>query len=660
MHTPGPPPPPSERSAIDAVEECLRQGEPLLAYNAVQEGLQAHPQSLRLRQLKALAMARSGDIERANRLLQELAEEGVADAETLGMLARTHKDLAVRTDGIERVFHLASAFRIYHRAYDAARAGGVSADAWYTGINAAAVAVLQEDLARARRIAGEVKELCVGALAAASAADNAPAAGDYWLEATLGEAALILGEDAESAAHYQRAAMLGAGRYGNLASTRRQAELLAARLPGRSAWLSAVLKIPPLVMYTGHMVDHPERAHPRFPIEIEPAVAAAIRERLAILRPMAAYGSAACGSDILCLEAMRELGGETHIVLPFPAAEFHRVSVDFAAGGWRDRFERVLAAATSVTVTSEHRARGSEATFEYANFVLTGIARLRSQVLQTDLRGLAIWDDQPRGGGGGAASLVGLWQSQQIETSHVRLDELRGTQAASAAAAAAPAAAAPTRTPAAVSPLVESELRGELPPAGFTHEIRAMLFADAVGFSGLSEDQTPNFITQFLGAVADLSARMAQPPEHVETTGDGLYMVFKDVRGAGHYALALNQLVTGTDWATRGLPGGLNIRIALHCGPVYCGRNPITGAPLYTGPHTSRAARIEPVTPPGQVYASSAFASVAAALGVEGLSLQYVGRIPLAKSYGMLGLYLVNAAFEPGRGRGSGAPVVAE
>jgi class 3 adenylate cyclase len=121
-------------------------------------------------------------------------------------------------------------------------------------------------------------------------------------------------------------------------------------------------------------------------------------------------------------------------------------------------------------------------------------------------------------------------------------------------------------------------------------------------------------------------------------------MVFGSVRDAGHYALELSNLVTGTDWAARGLPNGLNIRIALHCGPVYCGRNPVTGSPLYTGPHTSRTARIEPVTPPGQVYASSAFAAVAASMAVDGLSMQYVGRMPLAKGYGLLGLYHLTSA----------------
>src|ERR1700733_784905 len=40
--------PPEARSAIETVEQYLRQGEPLLAYNAVQEGLHSWPGNLRL------------------------------------------------------------------------------------------------------------------------------------------------------------------------------------------------------------------------------------------------------------------------------------------------------------------------------------------------------------------------------------------------------------------------------------------------------------------------------------------------------------------------------------------------------------------------------------------------------------------------------------
>jgi class 3 adenylate cyclase len=170
-----------------------------------------------------------------------------------------------------------------------------------------------------------------------------------------------------------------------------------------------------------------------------------------------------------------------------------------------------------------------------------------------------------------------------------------------------------------------------------------MLFADAVGYSKLTEDQVPLYITEFLGSIAGLQRASVHRYEHVETAGDGLYMVFPDAAAAGHFALELSALAGGTDWAARGLPPGFNLRIALHCGPVHCGRDPLTGGRLYTGPHTSRAARIEPITPPGQVYASSAFAAIAAASGAS-FDLSYVGRIPLAKGYGTLGLYHVRGA----------------
>ena len=613
----------TEIESIDAVDRHLRHGEPLLAYNAVQEGLALWPDSLRLRQLKGLAAARSGDTERANRLLRELADSGHADAETLGILARTHKDLALRAgDAAGRAAHLGAAFGIYRRAYDDARSGGSAADLAYTGINAAAIAVLQGQLPSARLIAHEVRAHCVRALAAQTS--------DYWLTATLGEAALIMGESSEAEANYTRAAQLAGGSHGSLASTRRQAALLAQHLPGDLAWTAAALKVPPLLMYTGYLTDPLTGVEARFPRRAtEGDIATGIRRRLESRRPLAAYGSAASATDILFLEAMQGFGGETHIVLPFPAADFARIA---GAGAWRQRFERVLSHATSVTITSDHRARGSTATFEYANLIVSGKARLRAHVLDAPLSALVVRNDDGRQDAA-ANALMRLWRAQSIELEEVSLP--LGDFAAAGGAA-------PTSGPADGS--MEGLDERENLPHGFSHEIRAMLFADAVGYSRLSEDQTPDFITQFWGPIAELSARADQPPDHVETSGDGLYMVFGGVRAAASFALQLSDLVNRTDWSARRLPAAMNIRIALHSGPVYRGQNPLTGSITYTGPHTSRAARIEPITPPGQVYASGAFAAVTAAYGVGSLSLSYVGRMPLAKDYGAHEIYHVDYA----------------
>jgi hypothetical protein len=605
-------------AAVARAEESLHRGEPVLAYNAAQSGLVQWPGHVRLRQLQGLALARSGDVEGANLLLAQLAEEGHGDAETLSMLARTHKDLALAAkSGATREKHLTAGFRLYARAFEDARRNGSDPDAYYAGINAATMAVLKGELERARGIAREVRAICERA---------APANGDessrYWKEATLGEAALIIGDVATAATHYAHAVELAGKRFGDVSSTRRQFRLLAAHLPEAGAACADSLRIPPVLVFTGNMIDRPDRATPRFPAAIEAAVQSAVTDRLAALRPVAVYGSAACGTDILCLEAARGLGCETHVVLPFPAAEFRGSSVDFARGNWGERFESALAAADSVTVASDHRASGSAATFEYANLILTGMGELRAEALETTLQGLAVWDPRVQGSAGGAASLVSLWEQRGLAVENVHPHWFHERPIEAAARTAEPAAGAST----------------------VRHEMRALLFADAVGYSQLSEDQIPGFINGFLEAVAGLNRRTAHRFEHVETSGDGLYMVFRDVRDAGRYALELSALMRSSDRKAWGLPASFDLRIAAHCGPVHCGRDPVTGGNLYTGPHASRAARIEPITPPGQVYASSAFAAVAAATGVNGMTMRYVGRIPLAKGYGTLGLDCVRAA----------------
>ena len=619
-----PPSPGTEDALVAEAERLLRQGEPLLAYNSADTGLQRWPEHLRLRQLQALALARSGDTERANRILTELAQAGVDDTETLGVLARTHKDLGLRAkDPVRRGAHLESAYRLYEQAYSASLERGSSAGAYYTGINAATVAVLRGQLDEARWLAAEVLRICHQA-----AGSDAQSAAEYWRQATLGEAALILGDAPAATRHYANAMALAQDRYGDLSSTRRQARLLAAYLPIDDAWLGEVLRIPPVLVFTGNMVDQAGRATPRFPASLEPAVARAIDHAISVIRPLAAYGSAACGADILCLERVHASGGEIHVVLPFPPEEFRRTSVDVVPGEWGVRFDRLLEVAHSVTITSDHRATGSLATFEYANLVLTGLGQLRAQLLDTTLRGLAVWDCGGGGARGGSASVVSLWEARGVPIEHVNLGYLRQE----------------IHTRAAPGSPVDDPDAVEDSDAGSRHRLKALLFADVVGYSQLTEDQIPRYVSGFLGAVADLNQRTRHRFEHVETAGDGLYMVFDDVLAAAHYALELSALATGTDWTAHGLPATFNLRIALHCGPVYCGRDPVTQAPLFTGPHTSRAARIEPITPPGQVYASSAFAAVAAARGADGLAMRYVGKTPLAKRSGSLALYHLQPA----------------
>jgi class 3 adenylate cyclase len=117
--------------------------------------------------------------------------------------------------------------------------------------------------------------------------------------------------------------------------------------------------------------------------------------------------------------------------------------------------------------------------------------------------------------------------------------------------------------------------------------------------------------------------------------------VFNEVRDAGVFALKLRDLVRGADWGQFGLPNELNIRIALHAGPVYACYDPVLKKMTYNGSHVNRTARIEPVAEEGQIYASQAFAALATAEGVAEFTCDYVGTKQLAKKYGAIPVFLV-------------------
>ena len=103
----------------------------------------------------------------------------------------------------------------------------------------------------------------------------------------------------------------------------------------------------------------------------------------------------------------------------------------------------------------------------------------------------------------------------------------------------------------------------------------------------------------------------------------------------------LADLIDSTDWQTLGLPGDLSIRIGLHAGPVYECFDPISEQKTFCGIHVNHAARIEPITPPGNVYASEAFAALASEENIHSFVCEYVGRTPLAKDFGLFSTYHV-------------------
>ena len=603
-------------------ERFLKFGEPLLAYDVADEGARLWPQQVRLRQLVALSLFRSKATERAMVELRKLYDEGHRDEETMGMLARAHKDLADRTDDPDRRRrYWENAYEIYSRA--ARETGG-----YYSGINAATLARILGREVEAAELARRVRGLCQEELSA-----SRTCGGDtYWSTATLAESALILDNLGEAENLYFQAARMAGKRFGDLASTRRNARLLMDGMglgSSERARLERCFEVPRVVVFSGHMIDRPGRSLSRFPSPLENKVKAAVRERLLELDGRVGFASAACGSDIIFLETVLELGGEIYVVLPYDRENFIKDSVDIIPGGnWRERFEAVLERAVEVLVASEKQIDEGGLLFDYTNRLLLGLAKIRADQLETSLAPLTVWDGRAGDGAGGTASIVELWRRRGVAVNLVDLNRILNDE---------------QDVPALVIPAeADRPLEEVQPVAEFDTQLKAMLFADAVGFGKLSESQVALFIRHFLGGVADL---MRPPYNHApltkDTWGDGLFFVFEKAEEAGRFALDLSEMINSRDWSEQGLPKDMNFRIALHAGPVYSYIDPVTGRNSFTGIHVTRAARLEPITPPGNVYASREFAALAAVESEGGFVCDYVGQTPLAKDYGVMPVYHV-------------------
>ena len=157
-----------------------------------------------------------------------------------------------------------------------------------------------------------------------------------------------------------------------------------------------------VLLFTGHLIDAPGRAEPRFPPELEAAASGAIAREVAKIAPSIGIASAARGGDILFHEACRAYGIQTTIVLPFSIAEFEKRSVSgLADGRWEKRFHSLLSSAGASQIVKVDTLNSSDV-FRACNEAMLNLARASDPTPTL----LALWDRQVGDGPGGTAEMV--------------------------------------------------------------------------------------------------------------------------------------------------------------------------------------------------------------------------------------------------------------
>ena len=600
-----------QKRLADMARSALDIAEPLLALDICRRGLSSptsDPTSdLQLQRLEALALARSGAYASAHRAMQRLIDQqtnigGIVDSESLGILARTYKDLWARSpEAAQRHALLDQALQHYKIAYFGSKR-------IWAGVNVALLSLISGHGTDAERFANEV----LTQIAFGTTEDH------DWTSLSEAECHLILRNLRGAKERYQAAIDRGTP-LGRLASARRNAQFAAIALGLTDADLEEIFPATQVVVFAGHRIDAANRANRRFPRDAESIVEEAIENDLQARGPVVGIGSLADGSDILFHEATLALGGESHVVLPSPPDVFIKSSVTYDARGWRPRFEQILSRATSVTVLSPEA--GEAIDFAYANQVVLGLAHLRASQYCGHLRGLCVWDRTP-GLPGGTATAVTAWRKRRVPVSII--DPMHGSC---------------TRADNTLTSL-------PAPALPHTHVIAALLFADAQGFSNLSRDQVAAFTEQVLGSVAKRLDELGSCVLCRNSWGDALYVAFSNLQVARQFADELVKLATEESCAAQSLPN-ISFRVSLHAGPVREIFDPITKSRNFVGPHVSWAARIEPITPPGVVYMSEPFAALSSLSEDSSTEYVFVGHLPLAKGYGVRPLYSTSIVETP-------------
>ena len=179
---------------------------------------------------------------------------------------------------------------------------------------------------------------------------------DIWRSISMADYKFLTAKkDGTVAAAYDRA--LGKAEAFHISAARDQLELFGkagVRTERVKECLTVFPPVPPsseplrhAIVFTGHMIDAPDRPEPRFPAAMEPAAREAIRREVASLinalpGPALGIAGGANGGDILFHEICTELNVPTRVLLPLPEGPFLAESVAHGGPDWIARFGALM------------------------------------------------------------------------------------------------------------------------------------------------------------------------------------------------------------------------------------------------------------------------------------------------------------------------------
>jgi tetratricopeptide (TPR) repeat protein len=361
----------------------IRAGEALVkaksfdfALEHLEGGLAIEPRNLKGLHKKGICLQRLAlegrpghSLERARKHYRNMLKSYPNDSETWALLGRVDKD--AWTTAWRQAGSTPKQMQKEARYEDALLRAAIVSYAkgyrtnpghYYAGINALALMHVYRHLTGDTRYDQEM-ETMAGAVrfAAECETDESQL---FWSKVTLGDLEVLVGTPASVRAAYKEAIAKNERDWFALDSSRAQLQILKdlgfrpeAVRAGISTFDRALKKLEKpkdqwqprhVFLFSGHRIDAPDRAEPRFPAGKETAAAQRIAEALDELEASTkdmAISQAASGGDLLFLEACLKRGVRCRVHLPFNEPTFIEQSILPSTDGkqWRERYYAVKA-----------------------------------------------------------------------------------------------------------------------------------------------------------------------------------------------------------------------------------------------------------------------------------------------------------------------------
>ena len=339
------------------------------ALEQLERGLEVDPANLKGLQEKGMCLQRLAiagvaghSLDRAREHYHDALKRYPYDPETWALLGRVDKDAWIaawrRPESTPEQMRDDAAYEdaLLRAAIDSYVTGFRRRQShYYSGINALTLMHLYRHLTNDARYD---REMAILAGAVRFGAECEPDDSQrYWSLATLGDLEVLVGSPDSVKAAYKEAIARNDKSWFDLDSCRTQLLLLKDlgfqpdNVDAGMATFDRALqrlsrpedgwKPNKVFLFSGHMIDAPDRATPRFPADKEAIAAQKIAEALDQLGAGPddlALTQGACGGDLLFTEACLRRGVKVHWLQPFDEPEFIERSVVQSSESWRPRY----------------------------------------------------------------------------------------------------------------------------------------------------------------------------------------------------------------------------------------------------------------------------------------------------------------------------------